>query len=72
MNFWNLFFGGSETEQPEPLSSLDLGINPANGLPMITGTTIDVEGNPYGSDSHDFGVGDFDTGFDWNSQSNFD
>lgn len=30
-------------------------INPANGLPMVDGSHIDVAGNPYGFDlSHDF------------------
>ncbi|GLP94706.1 hypothetical protein [Paraferrimonas sedimenticola] len=33
----------------------DNAINPANGLPMVDGTGgVDVEGNPYGTDSsHD-------------------
>ncbi len=25
-------------------------VNPANGLPMLPGGVIDVEGNPYGTD----------------------
>ncbi len=70
MKLWNFIFGGSDTEQPEPMPSLDLGINPANGLPLIQGTTIDVEGNPYGTDSHTWdGIG---TDFDCNNLSNFE
>lgn len=29
-------------------------INPANGLPMIDNTGIDVDGNPYGSDRNNW------------------
>ncbi|AMO56229.1 hypothetical protein GZ77_05300 [Endozoicomonas montiporae] len=43
-------------------------INPANGLPMIDGTgSVDVLGNPYGTDSHDSfssGIGLHDDPFD--------
>ncbi len=51
MNLWNLLFGEPDTNQPDSLSNPDLGINPASGLPMIEGASIDVAGNPYGTDS---------------------
>jgi|APLak6261664640_1056046.scaffolds.fasta_scaffold04063_2 hypothetical protein len=48
-------------------------INPANGLPMIDGSHIDVAGNPYGSDlSHDTSSYNHDWGsssHDWGSSS---
>lgn len=50
MNLWRFLFGmpGSDDAM---LSQSDAGINPANGLPLIEGTDIDVEGNPCGLDS---------------------
>ncbi len=50
MNFWNLLFGEPDANQPGSLSTPDLDINPASGLPMIEGANIDVAGNPYGTD----------------------
>ena len=65
MNLWNLLFGEPDANQPDSLSTPDLGVNPASGLPMIEGASIDVEGNPYGMDSsHDIptcGDGMFDS-----------
>lgn len=34
-----------------PTHSLESTVNPANGLPMIEGSCIDVMGNPFGFDS---------------------
>jgi len=39
----------------EPISL----INPASGLPMLAGSMLDIEGNPYGSDLHDCWSEDF-------------
>lgn len=53
MSFWHFLFGITGTDDTLP-SLPDLGINPANGLPMIEGTSMDVEGNLYSTDSsHD-------------------
>ncbi len=50
MNFWHFLFGTPGSD--DAMSGvLDAGMNPANGLPLIEGTNIDVEGNPYGTDS---------------------
>lgn len=50
MNFWRFLFGMPGTVEAMP-NLPDAGINPANGQPLIEGMTIDVEGNPYGTDS---------------------
>lgn len=67
MNIWKLLFGEADTQEHESLPTPDLSINPANGLPMIEGTSIDIEGNPYGMDSSQdiplFGDGIVDS--DW-------
>lgn len=53
MSFWHFLFGLPGTDDAMPSQS-NVDINPANGLPMIEGANIDVEGNPYGMDSsHD-------------------
>ena len=62
MKLWHFLFGETGTEKADSLAPLELDINPANGLPMIQGTTIDIEGNAYGTDSQDFGVTGFDIG----------
>lgn len=54
MKLWSLFFGEPGAAQPESPSSPGLGINPANGLPLIDGTNIDVEGNPCGMETDAF------------------
>lgn len=66
MKLWHFLFGETGAEQPDPTVPLELEINPANGLPMLQGTTIDIEGNAYGTDSQDFwgAGGDMGTGFD--------
>ncbi len=46
------------------LMTNDFTINPANGLPMISGGLIDVEGNPFGSDFSDDIVSTIDDPFD--------
>lgn len=51
----------------------DSCINPANGLPMVNGcASVDVQGNPYGVDSHAWAHGSLDTGWQNDSWSNFD
>lgn len=52
MNFWNLFFGMAE--DAEHAAGPEMGVNPANGLPMIEGGAIDIEGNPFGTSASDF------------------
>jgi hypothetical protein len=55
-------------------------VNPANGLPMIHNSGIDVAGNPFGTDSshhttdhsHSWGGGhDFSSSNDWGSGGGF-
>ncbi len=77
MNLWHFltdWLGGepcASVDIPGPCSEFD--VNPANGLPMIDGTGIDIEGNVYGTDSHGFDCDGFGTGFDdCNNLSNFD
>jgi hypothetical protein len=54
-----------------PFSEFD--VNPANGMPMIEGTGIDIEGNPFGTDNPDFDTGSSGTWFDdCNNLSIFD
>tara|TARA_R110002072_G_scaffold271474_2_gene431461 strand:- start:5209 stop:5691 length:483 start_codon:yes stop_codon:yes gene_type:complete len=49
----------------------DFAVNPANGLPMISGSSIDIEGNPFGTDfSDDYTSSTFDDSF--NDISSFD
>ncbi len=48
--FKNLFGDWFGNDGPE--------INPANGLPMMDDSGIDIEGNPFGTDSNDFGNSD--------------
>ncbi len=52
MNFWKLFTDRLDDEPDtglsDPFSEFD--VNPANGLPMIQGVGIDIEGNPLGTD----------------------
>ena len=43
-------------------------INPANGLPMIDDTGVDVGGNPYGTDLHTLQP-TYDTGTSYEPQS---
>lgn len=43
--------------------TLESRINPANGLPMVDGTEIDVAGNPYGTDSNSSFDSSFGTSF---------
>lgn len=58
MSFWNFCFGwlGSDDGAATVCSAStdDSCVNPANGLPMMGGMGgVDVEGNPWGTDSHD-------------------
>lgn len=54
MNLWQSLFGHREPATPEATSCMpDLGVNPANGLPMIEGALIDIEGNLYGCSDMD-------------------
>jgi len=49
----NSAFGELPEEDDPPLSGEPAPwyeVNPANGLPMLPGGCIDIEGNPYGSD----------------------
>ncbi|MBP6493746.1 MAG: hypothetical protein KAX99_06275 [Azonexus sp.] len=75
MNFWNFFTdlldGEPDTSRPDPPN--EISVNPANGLPMLEGTGIDIEGNPFGTDSHSFDLDTAGTGFDdCNNLSYFD
>lgn len=48
-------------------------INPANGLPMVNGcASVDIQGNPYGIDSHTWERIPVDTGWHNDSWSSFD
>ena len=52
--------------------SIEMAVNPANGLPMIEGTGVDIEGNPYSTDDFD-PVSPISSGLDdCNNLSNFD
>lgn len=69
MNLWQCLFGDTTTQEAASTTP-DLGVNPANGLPMLEGTWIDIEGNTYGTDNHNSWDA-FDTcgsEFDWNNQ----
>lgn len=63
MSFWNFLFGGTDSQSTNT-------INPANGLPMVNDTFIDVAGNTYGTDSSDWGGSS--SGSDWNASSSSD
>lgn len=61
MGIWNSLFtwltanSGNTNNSGIDIFETTLGndINPANGLPMIAGCCgVDIEGNPYGTDSH--------------------
>jgi hypothetical protein len=70
-NLIGWFDGEPDASLPDLVSEFD--VNPANGLPMIEGTGIDIEGNPFGTDSHVFDTDSIGTGFDdCNNQSIFD
>ena len=61
----------ASTDISNPFSEFD--VNPANGLPMIDGTGIDIEGNPFGTDNQGFDCDGISTGFDdCDNLSNFD
>lgn len=53
MGFWTRFFDVFSTDLDNSDShNFGCDINPASGLPMISGSCgIDVAGNPYGTDS---------------------
>ncbi len=77
MKIWHFLTDWLDGEQcasgdiPDPFNAFE--VNPANGLPMIDGTAVDIEGNPFGTDSHDFDTGSTGTGFDdCNNLSIFD
>jgi hypothetical protein len=63
MKFFDFIFSHAVADEPATTTP-DLGVNPANGLPMIDGGGIDIEGNPFGSDSHAFDTDSISTGFD--------
>ncbi len=63
MSIWNFLFGGTDSQ---PTST----INPANGLPMVNDTFIDVAGNTYGTESSCWG--DSFSGSDWSDSSSSD
>ena len=69
MSIWNFLFGGTDSQSTNT-------INPANGLPMVSDTFIDVAGNPYGTDSSDWSSSStWDSSCstsDWGSSSSFD
>lgn len=58
--FSDLFRGSSSgfshnDSSPTPSGLDEVVVNPANGLPMIGGMGgLDIEGNPYGTDSDSF------------------
>lgn len=58
MSFWNFFSSTPDIDTSHDHDSHFDDINPANGLPMLAGGAIDIEGNPYGMDGHDFGATD--------------
>ena len=77
MKLWHFLTDWLDGEPCSPAdttsSFCDFDVNPANGLPMIDSAGIDIEGNPFGTDSHDFDTGSTGTGFDdCNNQSIFD
>ena len=77
MKFWHFLTDwlDSESSASADISSpfCEFDVNPANGLPMIDGAAIDIEGNPFGTDCHDFDTGSISTGLDdCNNLSNFD
>lgn len=61
MNFWHFLTDWLDGEPgaglPDP--SIEMEVNPANGLPMLEGTGIDLEGNPYGANDFDPSPSDF-------------
>lgn len=75
MNLWNDFWGwfgiGHHDTQSGPHD--DNCTNPANGLPIVGGCSgVDVEGNPYGTDSHTWGHSPEDMGWQSDSWSSID
>jgi hypothetical protein len=48
-NWFSDLFSDSDSAS----SSMDMGVNPATGLPMMDDSMIDVAGNPYGTDLDD-------------------
>ena len=61
MSIWNSLFGslGSSDSAIGGHDDSACSINPANGLPMVGGCGgVDIEGNPYGTDSTSFGLDD--------------
>lgn len=72
MSLWNWLFGDRQPEAqragPAPASGT---INPATGLPMLSGETygVDVGGSPFGSNltesAHDFGSGGLGSSDPW-------
>ena len=63
MNLWNFLTDWLDGELDSGTAETG-SINPANGLPMLPGGGVDIEGNPYGC-THDswpldsVGGGDF-------------
>ncbi len=54
MKFWNIFTDWLDGESATEIASQSIfepEVNPANGLPMLEGTGVDIEGNPFGTDS---------------------
>ena len=52
MSFWNILFGTNDNSSADFNYTTSITtINPANGLPMINDTCIDIAGNTYGTDS---------------------
>lgn len=73
MKIWNFFTDWLDGEPcadiPQPPIGMD--VNPANGLPMIEDTCLDIEGNVYGT-SHWNDVDSLDNSNDWSGDSNFE
>lgn len=69
MSIWNFLFGGTDSQSITT-------INPANGLPMIDNSIIDVAGNAYGTDSNDWSSSSISDNIfsssDWSSSSSSD
>lgn len=78
MSFWNdvwqwLGFGSDGAQDGCGIQHDDSCINPASGLPMVNGCgSVDIQGNPYGVDSHAWGHGPVDTGWQNDGWSSFD
>ncbi len=56
----------------DDFTNIDFAVNPANGVPMISGGLIDLEGNAYGTDFSDDYASTFDDPFESSFTDPFD